>query len=200
MHPMGLRVLQQRPSHGSEGSPPNSDICLGSAERGAKHIPWRRPSHRRRRPQGRRSARPMDLGTHGGVCDLAIEGRCSMDLGTKVTDRSAPRKIYGAQHTDPVTHVDGPVMTEVLLCLVSMVSGCGRRSAAVTAPGRYQRLKNLANEWEVWDRGPTTPINNDVGIVGADLEANCNNKVAKNMSDLIDISTKSRMALIQGRE
>jgi hypothetical protein len=45
-----------------------------------------------------------------------------------------------------------------------------------------------------------TPINNDVGIVGADLEANCNNKVAKNMSDLIDISTKSRMALIQGRE
>jgi hypothetical protein len=149
MHLMGLRVLQQRPSHGSEGSPPNSDICLGSAERGANpalglHVPWRRPSHRRRRPRGRRSARPMDLGTHGGVCDLAIEGRCSMDLGTKVTDRSAPCKIYGVQHTDPVTHVDGPVMTEVLLCLVSMVSGCGRRSAVESGGGDGTRSVSAA--------------------------------------------------------
>jgi hypothetical protein len=40
----------------------------------------------------------------------------------------------------------------------------------------------------------------DVAIVGADFRANCNNKVAENMSDLIDISAKPRMALIQGRE
>jgi hypothetical protein len=41
---------------------------------------------------------------------------------------------------------------------------------------------------------------NDVAIVGDDLKANCNNKVAENMSDLIDISAKPRTALIQGRE
>jgi hypothetical protein len=39
-----------------------------------------------------------------------------------------------------------------------------------------------------------------VAIVGADLKANCNNKVAQNMSDLIDISAKPRTALIHGRE
>jgi hypothetical protein len=39
-----------------------------------------------------------------------------------------------------------------------------------------------------------------VAVVGADLKANCNNKVAENMSDLIDISTKPRTALIQGRQ
>jgi hypothetical protein len=39
---------------------------------------------------------------------------------------------------------------------------------------------------------------NDVAIIGGDLKANCNIRVAKTMSDLIDISTKSRMALIQG--
>jgi hypothetical protein len=38
-----------------------------------------------------------------------------------------------------------------------------------------------------------------VAVVGVDLKANCNNKVAENMSDLIDISTKPRTALIQGR-
>jgi hypothetical protein len=41
---------------------------------------------------------------------------------------------------------------------------------------------------------------NDVAIVGDDLNANCNNKVAETMSDLIDISAKPRAALIQGRE
>jgi hypothetical protein len=41
---------------------------------------------------------------------------------------------------------------------------------------------------------------NDVAIVGDDLKAKCNNKVVETMSDLIDISAKSRMALIQGRE
>jgi hypothetical protein len=39
-----------------------------------------------------------------------------------------------------------------------------------------------------------------VAIVGADLKANCNNIFAENMSDLIDISAKPRMALIQGRD
>jgi hypothetical protein len=41
---------------------------------------------------------------------------------------------------------------------------------------------------------------NDVAIIRGDLKANCNNKVAETMSDLIDISAKLRMALIQGRE
>jgi hypothetical protein len=39
-----------------------------------------------------------------------------------------------------------------------------------------------------------------MAIVVGDLKSNCNNKVAETMSDLIDISTKLRMALIQGRE
>jgi hypothetical protein len=39
-----------------------------------------------------------------------------------------------------------------------------------------------------------------MAIVVGDLKSNCNNKVAKTMSDLIDISTKLRTALIQGRE
>jgi hypothetical protein len=67
----------------------------------------------------------MDLGTHGGVCGLAIEGRCSVYLGMKVTDRSALRRICSAQHTDPVTQVDGSVMMEVLLRSVLAASGCG---------------------------------------------------------------------------
>jgi hypothetical protein len=40
----------------------------------------------------------------------------------------------------------------------------------------------------------------DVAIIGGDLKANCNNKVAEKMSNLIDISTKPRTALIHGRE
>jgi hypothetical protein len=39
-----------------------------------------------------------------------------------------------------------------------------------------------------------------VAIVGGDLRANCNNKVAENMSDFIDISAKPTMALIQRSE
>jgi hypothetical protein len=38
----------------------------------------------------------------------------------------------------------------------------------------------------------------DVAILGGDLKANCNNKVAENVSNLINISAKL-MALIQGR-
>jgi hypothetical protein len=44
----------------------------------------------------------------------------------KVADRSAPQEICGAQHTDPVTQVNGLVMTEVLLCSISAQSRCGR--------------------------------------------------------------------------
>jgi hypothetical protein len=45
-----LRVLQQWPSHGSEGDPLSSNVHLIGGERGADlasrlHIPWRRPSH-----------------------------------------------------------------------------------------------------------------------------------------------------------
>jgi hypothetical protein len=63
----------------------------------------------------------MDLRTHGEVCDLMTEGRRPVDLGVKVIDMPAPRGIDSTQHTDPVTQVDGPVMTDVLLRLVSAV-------------------------------------------------------------------------------
>jgi hypothetical protein len=76
------------------------------------HVLWRWPSHGRRRPRGWRLGRPMDLGTHGGVCGLATEGRHPVDLGTKLADRSTPCRIYGMQHTDPVTQVDGLVMMD----------------------------------------------------------------------------------------
>jgi hypothetical protein len=39
-----------------------------------------------------------------------------------------------------------------------------------------------------------------VAIVGGDLKANCNNKIAEKMSDLINISAKPMTALIHGRE
>jgi hypothetical protein len=96
------------PSHGSEGGPPSSDVCLIGGERGvdlalraahlvASALPWMMSA------SGRRSSRPVDLGTHDGVCGLATEGRHSVDMGKKVADRPAPREIGGAQHTDPVT-------------------------------------------------------------------------------------------------
>jgi hypothetical protein len=39
-----------------------------------------------------------------------------------------------------------------------------------------------------------------VAILGGDLKSNCNNKVAGNVSDSINISTKPRTALFQGEE
>jgi hypothetical protein len=44
-----------------------------------------------------------------------------VDLGVKVIDMPAPRGIDSTQHTDPVTQVDGSVMTDVLLHSVSAV-------------------------------------------------------------------------------
>jgi hypothetical protein len=96
MQHMGLRVLRQWPSHGLEGDPPSSDVCLGGGERGTdpalgaaclvmSALPWTTLA------LGRRLGRLMDLGTHGGVCGLAMEGRRLVDLGMKVVDRSAPR-------------------------------------------------------------------------------------------------------------
>jgi hypothetical protein len=70
---------------------------------------------------GWRSGCSVDLRTHGEVCDLATEGRRPVDLGVKVIDMPAPRGIDSTQHTDPVTQVDGPVMTDVLLHSVSAV-------------------------------------------------------------------------------
>jgi hypothetical protein len=69
---------------------------------------------------------PLDLGTHGGVCGLAMEGQRPVDLGTNVTNMPALRGIGSAQHMDPVTKVDWPVMTEVLLHSVAVTSGQGR--------------------------------------------------------------------------
>jgi hypothetical protein len=39
-----------------------------------------------------------------------------------------------------------------------------------------------------------------VAILGGDLKSNCNNNVAENVSDSINISTKLRMALFQRKE
>jgi hypothetical protein len=77
----------------------------------------------------------MDLGTHGGVCGLATEGQRPMDLGTKVADWSTLHEICGTQHSDPVTQVDGPVMTEFLLCSVSTASRRVQRSAVESGGG-----------------------------------------------------------------
>jgi hypothetical protein len=77
----------------------------------------------------------MDLGTHDGVCGLATDRRRLVDLGMKVTDRSAPRGICGTQHTDPMAQVNGPVMMEVLLRSVSTACGRGRRSAVESGGG-----------------------------------------------------------------
>jgi hypothetical protein len=41
---------------------------------------------------------------------------------------------------------------------------------------------------------------NDVDILGGDLMGNCNNNVAENVSNLINIFAKRRTALIQGEE
>jgi hypothetical protein len=51
----------------------------------------------------------MDLVTHDGVCGLATEGRRPVDLGTKVTNSSAPHRICGVQHTNLVIqlNIDG---------------------------------------------------------------------------------------------
>jgi hypothetical protein len=46
-------------------------------------------------------------GTHGGVCGLAMEGRCPVNLEKKAADRPAPCEISGVQHIDLVTQVNG---------------------------------------------------------------------------------------------
>jgi hypothetical protein len=130
MHPMGLDVLRQWPSHGSQDCPPSSDVRLGGGERGtdpthgAAHpmssaLPWMMAASRAE------IRSPLDLGTHGGVCGLAMEGQRPVDPGTNVTNMPALRGIGSTQHMDPVTQVDGPVMTEVLLHSVSAASGQG---------------------------------------------------------------------------
>jgi hypothetical protein len=49
----------------------------------------------------------VDLGTHGGVCGLVMEGRRPVDLGKTVADRPALSEVSDAQHTDLVTQIDG---------------------------------------------------------------------------------------------
>jgi hypothetical protein len=81
-------------------------------------------------------------------------------LATKVDDGPVPRGIGGAHHLDLVTQVDGLVVTEVLLCSVSTMSGRGRWwNPTAAVPGWYQWRKTLANEWEVLDCGIDDPIN-----------------------------------------
>jgi hypothetical protein len=92
-----LHVLRRWPSHGSKGGPPSSDICLGVARPVASTLGLR----------VWRSGRPVDLGTHGGVCGLVTEGRHLVDLGKKVIDRPAPCEIGGTQHMNRMTQVDG---------------------------------------------------------------------------------------------
>jgi hypothetical protein len=110
---MGLRVLRRWPSHGLEGSPPNSDVCLGGGERGTdlalgaaclvmSALPWTTSA------LGQRLGHLMDLGTHGGVCGLATEGRRLVDLGMKVVDRSAPRGTWIQSPRSTVSSDGGP--------------------------------------------------------------------------------------------
>jgi hypothetical protein len=61
-----------------------------------------------------------------------------VDLRTKLTNRSALRRISDVQHMDLVTQVDGPVMTKVLLA----ASGHGRRSAVESNGGGNQSNGN----------------------------------------------------------
>jgi hypothetical protein len=86
----------------------------------------------------------MDLGTLGGVCVLTMKGQRPVDLGMKVADRSAPHGIYDMHHMDPVTQVDGSVMTEVLLCSVSAANGRGRRSVMESGGGGGTRSASVA--------------------------------------------------------
>jgi hypothetical protein len=59
---------------------------------------------------------------------------------------------------------------------------------------------HTVNGWDKFLNTLSCSFQDDVAIVGGDLKANCNNKVAETMRDLIDVSTKPRTALIQGRE
>jgi hypothetical protein len=128
--------------------PPSSDIRLGGGERGtdlalgvarpmASALPWMTSASQ--------AGHPVDLGTHGGVFDLATKGRHLVDLGTKVTDRPALREIDSAQLMDPVTQVDGSVMMEVLLHLVSSASGQGRLSAVESDGGSTRSVSATRN-------------------------------------------------------
>jgi hypothetical protein len=107
-----LRVLRLWPSHGSEGSPLSSNVCLIGGERGAN------PALEAARPMvstlpWTMSALRAEIGSSGGSGDSwwsvqpADGGWRPMDLVKKVIDMHAPREIGGAQHTYPVTQVDG---------------------------------------------------------------------------------------------
>jgi hypothetical protein len=73
-------------------------------------------------------------GTRGGVCDLAMKGRCPVDLGMKVDDGPASCGIDGVHYMDLVTQVNGLVVTEVLHRSVSTMR-CGRRLTEESSDG-----------------------------------------------------------------
>jgi hypothetical protein len=108
MQPTGLCVLHWRPSQGSEGDPPSSDIRLGGGEHSAD------PALEVARPVA--SAFPWTTSASGveiGLLDGSRNswrsvrpcdgGAASSGSGMKVADRSILHRICGVQHTDPVT-------------------------------------------------------------------------------------------------
>jgi hypothetical protein len=121
-------------------------------------------------------------------CDVAAMSACHLLLGRPWqyyldATHSGHSNHYSFVHKG-VSHVLKPMKESVIM--VEVFATVKRRKPAETIP--KSRTTLFKGE------------ENDVAIVGGDLKANCNNNVAEKMSDLIDIATKLRMALIQGRE
>jgi hypothetical protein len=121
-------------------------------------------------------------------CDVAAMSACHLLLGQPWqydldATHSGHSNHYSFVHKG-VSHMLKPMKESVIKAEV--FATVKRRKPAETIP----KLRMTLFQGE----------GNDVTIIGRDLKANCNNKVAKKMSNLNDISTKPRMALIQGRE
>jgi hypothetical protein len=121
-------------------------------------------------------------------CDVVAMSACHLLLGRPWqydldATHSGHSNHYSFMHKG-VSHVLKPMKESVTK--VKVFATVKRRKPAKSIP----KLRTTLFQGE----------ENDVAIVGDDLKAKCNNKVVETMSDLIDISAKSRMALIQGRE
>jgi hypothetical protein len=121
-------------------------------------------------------------------CDVATTSACHLLLGQPCqydfdATHSGHSNRYSFMHNG-ASHVLKPMKESIIKVVV--FARVKRRKPTETIP--QSRATSFQGE------------ENDVSIVGADLKANCNNKVAENMTDLIDISAKPRTASIQGRE
>jgi hypothetical protein len=114
------------------------------------------------------------------VCHLLLGRPWQYDLDATHSRRS---NHYSFVHRG-VSHVLKPIKESIIKAKVFVT--VKSRKPAKTIP--MSRMTLFQGE------------ENDVAIVGDDLKANCNSKVAEIMSDLIDISAKPRTALILGRQ